>query len=320
MAVTKDDVIAAYRMLLGREASEHEAGAWLHVASVADLRKRFIASTEFESQLRAHASIAAAQPRRLPLDVPAISVEWETEPNLQALLLDYVAETWTALGREEPHWSVLSSDTFKAHNIEQSAPTFYASGANDAKLVAAILARHSITPTELPRVVEYGCGVGRVTPHLAAVFGEVIGVDISESHLHLAGEAVYQSGRKNVRLMLARAPDFGMQAPFDLWFSHIVLQHNTPPIMAMVLRRMFAQLAPGGVAIFQVPTYVPGYAFDVRSYLASPRSGAIEVHCLPQEVVFRLAEERGCVPMEVREDAAMGYPWLSNVFAFRKPR
>jgi hypothetical protein len=42
------------------------------------------------------------------------------------------------------------------------------------------------------------------------------------------------------------------------------------------------------------------------------------VHCLPQPVVFRLAAEAGCTALEVREDSAMGFPWLSNTFVFIK--
>ena len=157
-----------------------------------------------------------------------------------------------------------------------------------------------------------------MTPHLAKEFREVTAIDISESHLAMAREVASASGRQNTRLALARVPEFGMTEPFDLWFSYIVLQHNPPPVIALVLRRMFAMLAAGGIAIFQVPTYAPGYAFDVAKYLAAPKSGTIEVHCLPQSVVFRLADEAGCMPLEMREDEAMGYPWLSNMFVFAR--
>ncbi len=90
----------------------------------------------------------------------------------------------------------------------------------------------------------------------------------------------------------------------------------------MVLRKALSMLAPGGIAIFQVPTYATGYKFNLASCLAAPtNTGTIEVHCLPQPVVFQIAAEAGCVPLEVREDTAMGPPshWLSNTFMFAKP-
>jgi trans-aconitate methyltransferase len=165
--------------------------------------------------------------------------------------------------------------------------------------------------------MEYGCGVGRVTPHLAAMFSRLIGVDISASHLVLATQSVKRSGVANAELRLATPPDFGMAEPIDLWFSRLVLQHNPPPIMAMILRRMLSMLAPGAVAIFQLPTHAPSYRFIADEYLAR-NSDEIEMHCLPQSVIFALAAEAGCTPLEVREDDSMGYPWLSNVFVFRR--
>jgi hypothetical protein len=79
-------------------------------------------------------------------------------------------------------------------------------------------------------------------------------------------------------------------------------------------------LTPGGLAIFQVPTWCDGYQFRVADYLNSrPAEATIEVHCLPQRDIFGLAYEAGCVPIEVREDGAMQPPaWASHLFAFRK--
>ena len=53
----------------------------------------------------------------------------ETGAENEAKLLAYVTRTWTALGREEPHWSVLSAEAFKAANMARNAASFYASGA-----------------------------------------------------------------------------------------------------------------------------------------------------------------------------------------------
>ena len=49
-------------------------------------------------------------------------------------------------------------------------------------------------------VIEYGCGVGRVTILLAAIAREVVGYDISEPHLQLARQRALALGRTNIRL------------------------------------------------------------------------------------------------------------------------
>lgn len=325
MSVSPDQVTAAYRWILGRPPQPNEIEPWLPTASSADLRRIFLESVEFRSALASQSGkrpeAGPSLPDKLPQDLPPNLIEWETNAHLSARLLEHVQRTWHKLGQERPHWSVLSSETFLPERIDATAAAFYASGAAEARRVVGALQRQGIEPTSVKRVVEYGCGIGRVTPYLARAFDTVTACDISESHLVLARDAVSRSGLRNVRFELSRPPDFGLSEPYDLWFSHLVLQHNPPPVIAMILRTALARLAPGGVAIFQVPTYALGYTFMTQSYLAEPtETGTIEVHCLPQAVVFRIADEAGCRPLEVREDGAMGPPsaWLSNTFVFRK--
>ena len=44
----------------------------------------------------------------------------------------------------------------------------------------------------------------------------------------------------------------------DLVYSLIVLQHNPPPVIRLIVRAFLKALNPGGVAYFQVPTTVAG--------------------------------------------------------------
>lgn len=322
MPVLPADVSSAYRWLLGREPAPEEVKLWLPVESVAELRRLFLDSAEFRAIMARFRGSTAESGARLPLSLPPSRIDWQSDPETETILLQHVTRTWTMLGHDRPHWSVLSADAFLPERIEDNADWFYASGADDAKRILSALARHGLAPDDIKQVVEYGCGVGRVTPYLAEAFKSVTACDISESHLGLAREAVERGGHTNVRFILARAPEFGLTDAFDLWFSYIVLQHNPPPVIAMILRRAFRMLAPGGIAMFQVPTYASDYRFATQDYLANPTdAGTIEVHCLPQSVVFQLAHETGCVPLEVREDDAMGPPsaWLSNTFIVRKP-
>jgi SAM-dependent methyltransferase len=314
LGVSIEEVQFAYRLLLGREPSKQEAAAWLGVSSVAELRRQFFDSSEF----RTIVSGGTCNQPRLPPDLAPLAIEWQTDPETEKLLLDYVRKTWTRLGEYEPHWSVLSSEQFKAANITEHRESFFASGATDARLIAAVLERRGVSAGHYRRILEYGCGVGRATTHIARLFREVVAVDISGSHLSLAEKRVGDVGCKNVRFIRGTAPDFGMEEGFDLFFSYIVLQHNPPPVIALLMRQMFKCLLPKGLAIFQVPTYVPGYCFNVARYLLEPKLETIEMHCLPQQVIFQLAHEARCICLEVREDGAMEFPWLSNTFVFQK--
>ena len=252
---------------------------------------------------------------------PPIKIDWECTPEQANALTDRVSQTWEELGRDRPHWSVMSNDQFLPELIGQSEGEFFDSGNADRDRLIATLERCGRSPAQFDTVVEFGCGLGRITNHLAERFNNVIGCDISQPHLDLAMRNSLRFGKKNIDYKLARMPDFGMVTPFDLWFSVIVLQHNPPPIMAAILGQTFKMLRPGGLAVFQLPTYAATYKFALVDYLSMPRhENSFEMHCLPQHAVFGIAADAGCRVIEVTEDHVVGDPsWLSNVIVIGKP-
>ncbi|MBC7942582.1 MAG: class I SAM-dependent methyltransferase [Chitinophagaceae bacterium] len=258
----------------------------------------------------------------LPLDTPPISVETEVDSaGLQALLA-HTEETWNRLGLEEPHWSVISAECFKQATVEAFKDEFFASGAGNVATFIAFLARNGVDPARFKRVLEYGCGLGRVTRHLAERFPEVVGCDISPSHLRQAGQYLQDCGLKNVELQRIRSiADVDGPIDLDAIVCLIVLQHNPPPAMAAILEKLLRRLRPGGVAYFQVPTHAVGYGFKVDEYLAHGiGSDHIEMHYLPQRRIFQIARDAGCDVLEVREDDWVGRRQveLSNTFLLQR--
>ena len=103
------------------------------------------------------------------------------------------------------------------------------------------------------RVLEIGCGAGRVTRALAKVFGEVHAVDVSGEMVKLARAAladspnafVYQNNGKD----LSAVPP----QPFDFAFSTIVFQHiPSRDIIETYVREVRRLLRPGALFKFQV--------------------------------------------------------------------
>lgn len=314
----RDAVIWSYRLFLDRDPESDQAVANLrHADSTMELRRIFLSSAEYRSREAGF----GAMPDTVALSHPAARVDVNPSADAAERLRQHVERTWTKLGNEAPHWSVLSDDAFRPERIADTEASFYASGEADAQLVDAILARHGLKPADLPHCFEFGCGLGRVTVPLARRFAQVTGCDISASHLAGAQRHISGLDLSNVELVHATAHDLGMQQPFDLWFSRIVLQHNPPPVIARVLRRAFVLLKPGGVAIFQVPTWAQGYSFDIETYLRDiGELDGVEMHCIPQTEVFAAAADAGLVTLEVREEFSAGPPmyWLSNIFVFRR--
>ena len=247
------------------------------------------------------------------------------DPATLAALLAAVQRKWRQLGIERPHWSVTGKDEFLPEHLADHQIAFEASGHEDLALILAVLLRNRLPVERFTHVCDFGCGVGRVSLPLASRFPRITACDVSEEHLRHGRAMAARRGVGNIRFTLVESPDFGMPdfgnaEPFDLWFSYLVLQHNPPPIMVTILRRMFALLAPGGVALFQVPTYISGYRFDFVSYLRSPPADPIEIHVLPQQDVLALAREAGCEVLEIREDCSIWPPSeaVSNLLLLRK--
>ena len=305
------EVMHAFKFLLGRSPSADEANDWVTLRSEA-LRDALMATDEFRTALPGDAV-------RMPLNLPVPDSTWAVDESVAAALLVRVQSHWIRLGESRPYWSSEMRPEFEPEAFEAHRALFEASGQGEVDGLVAALARYAFTPEQLPRVFDFGCGAGRMVGPMARVFKYVTGCDVSPRHLALSRMA---TGAR-VNYALAGLPQFGMVAPFDLWFSTQTLQHNPPPLIALILRRAFALLAPGGIAVFQLPTERLGYRFEPLEYLAAVDDpDTTEIHVLPQAVVFALAAEARCLVLEVREDGMVWPPsaCVSNRFIIAKPR
>ena len=315
--VERHEVEMGYRLILGREAESEQAiqGLMRGAATLEDLRRAFLNSDEFRQRV-----VPDIRPVGKPLSWPPARVDTRVTDEQLRAMIDRVERNFRHMGETEPHWSVLSDEKFKAANIEQTRDEFFASGEGvvDEFRTAAARCGAGIKPNGM--CFELGCGVGRSTIFLARHFSGVIGADVSAPHLELARQVMEEFGCSNV--MLTQVDQIGKieKLPsFDAFFSIIVLQHNPPPLIHHLLRTILGKLNPGGLAYFQVPTYALKYEFNVDKYLATQvRLGEPEMHVIPQHEVYELAQETRCRVLEVREDAASGWSFVSNRFLIQK--
>ncbi len=316
----RGDVRNCYLYILGREPEDWDViYRMLGMHETMDqLRAQFFRSEEFRRGFAAAVPPAAFAPEAPPMEIEAAAEEAEIER-----MLNLARRAWVRLGETEPHWSVRQEERFRPDRLAANRRAFLASGIEDRMLLEGVLARLRLSADRLPRLVEFGCGVGRATLHLAAICPEVTGIDISPPHLALAREEARARGLDHLRWLRAR-PEAPMPAEgYDVWFSRRALQHNPPPVMRRILALALAGLAPGGIAVFQLPTYGAGYRFSVAGHLAAYAGAAPEMHVLPQAEVFALAAAAGVAVLEVRDDAALPEAlrgtWRSDLFVLRKP-
>ena len=103
------------------------------------------------------------------------------------------------------------------------------------------------------RVLEIGCGAGRLTRALSNVFGEVHAVDVSGEMVELARKAV--ADRPGVHVYQNNGCDLTVVPPveFDFAYSAIVFQHiPSREVIENYVREVHRLLRPGALFKFQV--------------------------------------------------------------------
>jgi 2-polyprenyl-3-methyl-5-hydroxy-6-metoxy-1,4-benzoquinol methylase len=315
MTVSRDAVRWGYQLVLGREPeSEQAIAGHLTAHDNRELHHRLISSAEYCS--------GAARAKRIGdyMNVETFDVETDCAADDLSAMLEGVAQSWRQYGETEPHWSVLTSEEYRPDAIDDNLEAFYKSGDYNLDRLRGFLLRNGAELDRLKGALDFGCGVGRVTLALATQFEHVKGVDISPAHIrHAQGRAV-ATGVSNVSFTpIASLADLDGVGRFDVVYSGIVLQHNPPPVIAALLRKLMAAVLPGGYLLFQVPTFKLGYNFSAAEYLAGNRV-RMEMNAIPQRAIFAVGSEAGVIPLEVREDMdTSDVHTISQTFLFHRP-
>jgi len=160
------------------------------------------------------------------------------------------ARDWDDLALVDPFWAVLAADDKRGGGWEPTE--FFATGEADIEEMLATAAQLGL-PSRRERVLDFGCGVGRLTRALARRFDEAVGIDVSERMLEHARRL--NADTPNVTFASSDEPP---PEPFDLVVANLVLQHLPSRALARVyITRLIEAARPDGLVVFQLPTRVP---------------------------------------------------------------
>lgn len=123
------------------------------------------------------------------------------------------------------------------------------------------------------RVLEIGCGAGRVTRALSQLFGEVHAVDVSSEMVALARRNV--ADRKNATIYQNNGRDLDVLPPvtFDFAFSMCVFHHiPSKEVIESYIRGVGERLKPGGLFKFEVQGYLGMHSPEGDTWLGAPLS------------------------------------------------
>jgi SAM-dependent methyltransferase len=186
---------------------------------------------------------------------------------------------WDGLGQRNPYGAIL---TGSAGNLRQwDLEAFLETGKADAARFVADLDR--IAPAlRRDRLLDFGCGVGRVTRALAAHFDAAVGVDAAPAMIARARDLHAACG--NCEFVLNSDADLRRfdSGTFDVVYSRLVLQHIAPELVRRYLPELVRVLKPGGVLMFQLPDVI----VDARTaYVRAPVVGSGIKQRLPRLLI-----------------------------------
>jgi SAM-dependent methyltransferase len=209
--------------------------------------------------------------------------------------LSALKRDWESLAQRDALGAILTDESKSGGKWDVTQ--FMATGDAEIETVLQHLEAIGLQPDPGGAVLDFGCGVGRLTQALARRFRSCVGVDISQEMITQAN-ALNHYG--HCRYVVSTTPPL----PFadescSFLYSNLVLQHMARRFAVNYLREFTRLLASGGVLVFGVQDSfaTPDLASSLTRFrhILHLRSrvrvwfkgsgGDMQMHCLPERVV-----------------------------------
>lgn len=208
---------------------------------------------------------------------------------------DYAAD-WESNAKVDARFAILSDP---GHGDEWTTADFLETGEQEIASVFAHLDEVGAAPAQRRRALDFGCGVGRLTRALGRRFDAAVGVDVAPT---MVDQARALDPDPNVSFVVNQAADLSVfdDASFDFVYSNIVLQHVSNDLQRGYLAEFCRVLAPGGLAVFQVPSRRLGVQGALRRVLPADVTARLRRLRQPNALLRRQEEvlhmEMNCLP------------------------
>jgi ubiquinone/menaquinone biosynthesis C-methylase UbiE len=246
---------------------------------------------------------------------------------------DHLRATWAELGSKDPLWAVVTRADKRGG--KWGVEEFLQTGERDVARYHELLRRTAGGPSQFDQVLDFGCGVGRLSLAWSRRARHVTGVDISPGMIQKGRQLA--GATSNVELRLNDASDLHCfeDGRFDLVFSHICLQHIPWPITAKYLAEFARVCRTGGWVAFQLPSR-PFRKFSgaaVRQKVMNLLPSGLtrlyrhwkygcgilfDMHFVPPDDIVAVATSEGLTEVHREADQSAGESIESFVYIFKK--
>ena len=159
---------------------------------------------------------------------------------------------WEKWGSEDPYFGVSSFDRFKRQNLtEQARKEFFKTGEEHVSMILETVRKVFDSEFVPERILDFGCGVGRLLIPFARTKCHVVGVDVSSSMLREAQANLERYEIRDVELVRPDDMTSTDDGQFDLVHSFLVLQHIPWNRGKRLIDELLRHVRPGGYIAVQ---------------------------------------------------------------------
>ena len=240
--------------------------------------------------------------------------------------LNRLEKSWSTVARRDLLQAILCRRDHAWTN-----ESFFQTGKDDFNRIASIADAHGARIDRDTDVLDFGCGIGRLSLPAAEVARSVIGVDISEEMIRSA--PIFVANGAAPTYLQCRSPELESIASssVDLVMSLITFQHLSPMLGSEYVRALVRILRPNGLLVFDVASAksperslrgrLPSWAFRVSQMVHSwlDPYARIRMNAWSDDAVRVLIDHAGLTLLDSREVDSAGPRWISYLYCARKP-
>lgn len=157
---------------------------------------------------------------------------------------------WEKWGKIDPYYGVITSEEYRGTHLTADMRTaFFETGRQHVDHVLATIRKHLDPEFSPRRVLDFGCGTGRVLIPIAKMCDEALGIDVSDSMLSECLANCEGASVNNVTLRKSDDLLTALSGQYDLVHSFIVFQHIPKSRGEKMIPILIEHLSDNGIAV-----------------------------------------------------------------------